>query len=79
MARRYKQVWQNGNGFSKWEPHPAGAELVQCCGCGLVHEIQYRVRDGVVENRCRELIGETKRLRKKMLREADGIFAGLTK
>ena len=49
----YEQHYAGPTGWSEWiYPHPQRYRLA-CCDCGLVHRMQYRVKDGVIEYRCR--------------------------
>lgn len=67
MPQKFKQVWEApGGGFSKWAAfgnEKAGArkftQLSACCHCGLVHEIELRVKNGVIEERVRQSVKET--------------------
>ncbi len=42
--RIYRQVIQKGKGrFSSWESPKLNSYHLQCCDCGLVHDIQFKV------------------------------------
>jgi hypothetical protein len=50
-------------GFMEWLRPRHSGYLLACCDCGLVHELQFRVREGRVEYRCRRARNYTKAMR----------------
>lgn len=47
---RYRQEVEGDDGWTDWI-RPAAAYRLGCCDCGLVHNIEFRVTDGIVEYR----------------------------
>ncbi len=67
--RRFFQLYEGGpRGFSEWVQPDMRKFLTACCGCDLVHEMQFRIRDGAVEFRAKERPGYTAAQRKKRKR-----------
>jgi hypothetical protein len=50
-----------------------------CCDCGLVHHVDFRVRDGQVEMRFYRLPKPTAGRRNRMKKNGEGIFNGRSK
>lgn len=63
--RKYTQIYaETKNGWSHWRSPIFRGHRCQCCDCGLVHEYDFRIRNGRVEMRSRRDEAETKRVRK---------------
>ena len=58
-THQYKQVKEG-----KWTEELWTGNLDQCCDCGLVHEVSYRVVKGVLQSNSRRALGETDKIRK---------------
>lgn len=43
------------SGWCKWIKPIMRGYLMKCCGCGVVHEVEFRALKMVGENRCEDL------------------------
>jgi hypothetical protein len=43
MTTHFEPVVENDDGWSNWIQPKHDGYLMQCCDCGLVHELQFRV------------------------------------
>lgn len=43
MMKKLKQVKALKSGWSRWEMPVMTGYLMGCCGCGLVHEMEFQV------------------------------------
>jgi hypothetical protein len=57
--RKYTQVKEG-----VWTSELWSRNLDQCCDCGLVHEVSYRIVKGVLQSRSTYARGETAKIRK---------------
>ena len=60
---KYDQVWDN-----QWEDAPTRACLA-CCDCGLVHDVEFRIKDGKFQwrfTRNNRATGQIRRYRKEL-------------
>lgn len=67
--RRFRQEKAEGpRGFSRWVQPQMKKYLMQCCDCGLVHEMQFRIasntKRSVVQFRARRAERYTAQARK---------------
>lgn len=77
MARRKYPIEQEGpDGWSRWvATSPEGEYRLGCCDCGLIHELQFRVKEGRIEFRASRNQRSTGQLRRQMIRRGEGIVA----
>jgi len=59
MAEKYVQVVEGEWTDESWEKNHD-----QCCDCGLVHEIDYRIVNGVLQSKVRVLQRNTDQIRR---------------
>jgi hypothetical protein len=48
--------------YSKWEAYPNGIREV-CCDCGLVHDTEFKIKDGVIWMRTKSMPSLTRKER----------------
>ena len=49
---RYVQAIENKDGWCDWfEPRQPTGYKIACCACGLVHRMEFRIKDGLVQIR----------------------------
>ena len=64
MRRRLRNEPPVGpRGFSRWVEPVQRGYLLECCDCALVHEMEFRIRDGQPQFRARRAMGHTTRAR----------------
>lgn len=62
--------------YSNWSFVDMRKEDVYCCGCGLMHRSQYRIKNGKLQERTKEVASATREMRKYMKKRKQGIFGG---
>jgi len=46
MSKAYPQEIENPNGWTKWMRPERNGFRMECCDCGLVHTLQFRLVSG---------------------------------
>lgn len=59
-SRKYHQVHDG-----VWFKPTMKNHMEQCCDCGLIHKVEYRIVDGEIEYKAWRVKGETKEVRRR--------------
>lgn len=68
--KTYKQVWDG-----EWNPLERHA-FIACCDCGLVHQVEIRVRRGQPQVAYTRMERRTAQVRRQMKARKEGVFCG---
>jgi hypothetical protein len=67
MGRKYETLSETAEGFSEWIAPEMSGWRMSCCDCSLVHDFEFRVREGQVQLRAKRnarATGQRRRNRK---------------
>lgn len=53
MGKRYQPVYESDGGYSEWIAPKMDGWKMACCDCDLVHDFEFKVKDGQVMLRAR--------------------------
>ncbi len=63
---RFKKIHANPDGWSEWEQPVRKGYRMACCDCGLVHTMDFRIRNGRIQFRARRNNRSTAQIRRYM-------------
>jgi hypothetical protein len=64
-VKRIRRVLVNDSGFTSWIQPVKRGYLMQCCDCGLVHRMDFRVNEGRAQFRAQRAERYTAHARRK--------------
>lgn len=63
-VRKTRVKKDDPRGFSHWRTMRVKGAKIACCDCGLVHEYEYRLRNGYLQQRVRRAVKYTAAFRR---------------
>lgn len=62
--KRIRKERATENGWTKWVQPVRRGYLMQCCDCGLVHRMNFRIQKGRVQFKAQRAVAYTRKARR---------------
>lgn len=72
MGERHERMVETETGFCEWVQPIRQGYRMSCCDCGLVHEMEFRIRKGRAQFRARRHVRATSAMRAWRRKKGEG-------